>query len=108
MRSRLVLAVLAGLAVVLLAAGTTWALLGAGGAGEGRVPGPIDVPARETPTDAPTDAPGTPQPTAPESPTVSAPAPPPTDVVPPPPLGDGGDDDGDDDGGGDVDDDGDD
>ena len=119
MRSRLLLAVVAGLAVVLLAGGTAWALLGPDGEPREAVPAPIDVPAREEPTgtapDSPTpSAPGT-APSAPGTapsapgPSTSAPgtvppSPGPTDVVPPPPLTDGDPaDDGPDDGGPDDD-----
>src|SRR3712207_9571500 len=103
MRSRLLLAVLAGLAGVLLAGGTAWALLGGSGEGNGAgqttVPAPIDIPARDTPaapsvddgTPAeppdPTPAPDTvPAPDPVPAPTPApAPAPQPTHRVPPPP-----------------------
>ncbi|WP_245887699.1 hypothetical protein [Geodermatophilus tzadiensis] len=114
MRSRLLLAVLASLAVGLLAGGTAWALLGGSGEGNGAgqttVPAPIDIPARDTPAapsvddGTPAEPPDlTPAPDPVPAPTPApAPAPQPTDVVPPPPLPD--DDDDDDDGAGDTDD----
>ncbi|SDD10928.1 hypothetical protein SAMN05660690_3418 [Geodermatophilus telluris] len=111
MRSRPLLAVLAGLAAVLLAGATAWALLGgsggSGGAGRAPVPPPIDVPAREAPGDTPADGrsdppagTGAPGP-APES--TPPPTPQQTDVVPPPPLPDDDSDADDDDDGGDDD-----
>ena len=92
MRSRPLLAVLAGLAV-LLVGGAAWALLGTGGPARGTVPAPIEVPAREAPAER------VPDPDAPASAPTDDPPPAPA-VVPPPPVTDtGGDDDADDDAG---------